>query len=239
MKLLLWLNLVCALQFIALPSHNQAIKTYSQIDKYFKLSAVYFKGASGNLDSLVETAKKEVFMFLEGKELAAFLMVSKDKCYSISKREEYDFFSFYYCTVLEHYRGQGLSYKIMLDSVQYLKNLYKLRDNTILSLHISPYDDMMPVAARMYYSLGFRQGVFIKSGPNEMAHKIDELFYNSKDLFEIAQNEKTASGDGFYLMLYCKLKDFKKGHRVPNDAMDLTRKLYGILKRRQSDRTTL
>lgn len=235
MKFLFWLNLASSLRLFTLPSHNQTIKTYLQIDRYFRLTVPYFKGASGSFDSLVETTKNEVFMLLEGKELAAFLMASKDKCYSASKREEYDFFSFYYCAVRENYRGQGLSYKIMLDSVHYLKNLYKLKGSTILSLRISPYDEMMPVAAKTYYALGFRKGMFIKSSPKEMAHRIDELQRNSKDLFEVAQNEKMGSGDGFYFMLYCKLKDFRKGYKVPRDAVHLAERLYETLKKRQED----
>lgn len=232
-KFLVSLGYVLSLRFVSLPSHSQAIKMYCQIDSHFKKVVEYYKSNGVEGDSLVETDKKEIFMYLDGKKMGAFLMVDNGKCYSIKERKEYGFLIFYYCTVIEEYRGKKLSYKLMKNSVESLRKTYNLHDDTFMTLHMSPYDKMMPVAAKMYYSLGFRQGMFIKYNPVEMRHKPEEIVLNSRNLFDVARNEHVGVGDGFYFLLYCRLKDFGKSYEIPENAIELTKKLYETLVMRE------
>jgi len=227
------LGLVLSLRFVALPSHNQTIKSYSQIDRYFKTVTKYFKAVEGDIDSLLETTNKEIFMMLDDKKMASFLMVDRKTCYLLKERQAYPFLIFYYCTVVEEYRGKGLSYKIMKDGVDYLRRKYNLKDDTVMALHMSPFDSMMPVAAKMYYSLGFRRGMFIPHTPLQLSHKLDDIIASSRDMLEVAADEAAGVGDGYYFMVYCRLGDFGTGDPAPENTVELAQKLHETLKRRK------
>lgn len=219
------------MRFVPLPSSLQSIKTYDQIDRYFKEASSYF--SPNDTDTIKYFSNYDIFMFLDRKNLAAFLITNMEKCYSISSRKIFDFVSFYFCTVPDSYRGRGLSYKIIDETVRYLKKTCDLKDDTVLALHVSPKDEMMPVAAKVYYSMGFRRGIFVESSPLEMVYQIDTLFEKSKDLIEVVDDEEKAYGKGYYFMMYCRLKDFNKFRAASNEILgEKTRRLFEMMKRR-------
>lgn len=235
------------LRFVPLPSSLQSIKTYNQVDRYFKEASSYFSPA--DIDTIKYFDDYDIFMFLDQKKLAAFLATNMTKCYSVSTRKSLDFISFYYCAITDPYRGQGLSYRIIQEAVKYLKDTYNLTGDTVLALHVSPKDEMMPVAAKVYYSIGFKKGLFIRSSPIEMIYQIDTVFEKSRDLMEVADDENVAYGDGYYFMIYCRLKDFHFQKSKPNNGKtnnvkinngnileEKTKKIFEIMKRRRNSK---
>lgn len=204
-----YIKLVLSHRFIALSSHNQSIKTYPQIENHFKEVLQHFSSSSHE-NALAETINSEVFMILDNKQLAAFLLVRRDKCYSQRQRKAFDFLGFFFCLVTEKYRGLGLSYEIMKKSIEHLKKTYNLEDDTVLALHVSPFDKLMPVATRVYYRMGFKQGMFITREPKEMLYRLDELVEYSRNMLDVARDEAVGHGNGYYFILYCRLKDFNQ-----------------------------
>lgn len=229
--ILLWFLGVLSLRFVGLPRNIQSIKMYDQIKRYYNEATAEFRYSDE--DAINGTSFYNVNLLLEDKSLVASAYVDIKKAYSKKNRKEFDFLSFYYCMVSPQYRGQGFSYRIMLDSVNFLKKHYKLKEDTILALHVSPDDLLMPVAAKTYYGLGLRTGIFVRNGPSDISNDIDKLIVHSKDMLEVAENEYLGYGEGPFFMMWCRLKDFKRSKSVPENCVEKTKKLYEIMKKRK------
>ncbi|KAM0679682.1 hypothetical protein GINT2_002090 [Glugoides intestinalis] len=199
--------------------------------QYYNEATNEFKHKSD--DAVIGIGAYDVFIILDDKKLVASVYVYAEKGYSLKDRKAFDFLSFYYFMVSPQYRGQGFSYRLMLDSVNFLKKHYNLKEDAILALHVSPEDALMPIAAKTYYRLGFKTGVFVSNGPSDMAKSVDKLIVHSKDMLEVAENEELGYGKGPFFMMWCRLKDFKQYKAIPQNFMEKSRKLYEIMSKRK------
>lgn len=230
--LLLCMVLAESLRFCALPSDIQSLKSSIQIEKHYAEVKKYYVRKSK--DPLGENMDMNVFMLLSGRKLASYIQVSLSTCYFQSSRTRLPYLSLFSVTVTNEYRCQGLSYRIIIESLEYLKKRHRLAKNCIVALHLSPDDKKMPIAAKAYYRLGFRKGVFSKYGPQEYVFKGEDLLSNSRDLFDVADNPTIGCGEGYYFLVFCRLGDVRKGYPLPADALEKTQKLFEILKNRQN-----
>lgn len=221
-----------SLRFCALPSDIQSLKSSTQIKKHYSDAKKYYIHKSN--DPLVENMDLNVFMFLNGRELASYIQIDLGTCYSRSSRTKLPYLNLFCVTVTEGYRNQGLSYRVILESLEYLKKRHSLSKECIVALHLSPDDEKMPVAARAYYQLGFKKGVFSRYGPQEYTFKMDDLLNNSRDMFDVSDNPIICGGVGHYFLVFCKLGDVRKSHSLPANALEKTQKLFKILKNRQN-----
>lgn len=215
----------------ALPHDVQSIKLKEQILNSENVLRNYFSYVPE--DPVSENDGFDIFMLLDGKEILGYVKCLKASGYSSRERKEYAMISMYSFTVPEKYQGQGLSNRLLTDTLEYMKKRYKLAPDTLITLHLSPKDAKMPIAGRIYYSFGLTRGLFIKSDPRELAHSLDRLFDASRDMLDVINGKETGDGDGHYFMLFCKLKDFgkKKGRKAI--TIEDTTKLFNILKERK------
>ena len=221
------------IRFCVLPNNVQGVKLNEQLIKYDKIMSSYFHFSTS--DVLNSIAGHDVYMLLDGKNLAGYVQYQRSKAYSLKNRKEFDFFTLYCFTVTNQYSGKGLSYRLLEDSINDLKKRYSLSDNSIIALHLSPNDLKMPIASKIYYSYGFRKGMFIKSDPKEMCHRLDELFKKSTDILDIVTNKKVGNGEGYYFLLFCHLKDLQNHRKTSNFQLKHGEILFEILKKRKAN----
>lgn len=219
-------------RYLALPCDIQSLKSSIQIQSYYQEVSSYFSFSPQ--DHLDELNDSNIFMILDKDTLIAYAQINIRTCYSQSLKKEYFYLNAYCVTVTDKYRNQGYSSKIFQYAIEYLTKRHKLDEDTILALHLSPNDPSMPLAALIYYKLGFRNGIFTKYGPSDYIYKIDDLMEKSRDLFYFSENPHKCNEEGYYFLLYCKLKDFNKRYQVPENGFEKTQNLFRVLTERKS-----
>lgn len=229
------------LRFVHLPSKIQAIKSYKQIESHYNLPRKIFR-VSNDIDALSTTWLSDVFMYLDGKKTAAFMTFDIKTGYrkpSFSflskKKTKVPFISIFYVSVEKDYRGRGLSSRLFKEAISKIKVSMYLPPSTILALHISPKDDCMSFVCTLYYRLGFRKVLFCTHGPTTYKYNIDYMERESKDLYDLINNPTICNTDGYYLLMYCELKDFGKSYSIPKDALERGNKLFSICKKKKEN----
>lgn len=236
-QLMLWIaKALAAIRFCALPGDIQSIKTHQQISKYEKIVEAYFNFQTE--DRLAEGHGFDVFMLLDKAEMVGYVKSNVVKAYSFKNRKEYDLVSFYCFMISDSYAGQGLSYKLFDESVNFLKKQYNLKNDAILALHLSSLNQKMPIASKIYYSYGFVKGMFIEYDPRQMIYNLDEMFDQSKDMLDVINGIEPGHGTGPFFLLYCFLKDFGKNRSKREIKVKDTQKLFDMLAKRRADMKT-
>ena len=229
-----WLfKIFSKIRFCALPDDIQSVKTYLQTTKYEQIVEKYFNYKTK--DSIAEAVGFDVFMLLDGKELAGYVKFQRSKAYLAKSKKTFDFLSFYCFTITDQYKGKGLSNMLLEESIKYLKKRFNLSNDTIIALHLSPADEKMPLAAKIYYSYGFHKGLFIEYDPKEMLHSVERLFNESRDMLEVANKNEIPAGKGYFFLCHCLLKNFGKNKSTKRIDLKDTEKLFDILKKRKAD----
>lgn len=234
---LLFLLVQCdrQMRFVALPADSQAIKSRSQIEKHYKAVQEVFN--LKNRNAVQDNWNKDVFMYMDGREMVAFLQVENTvgyrnrRWYEVLSGEKVGvpYVSFYCMTVVEKYKGRGISARFLTDVVEYLKKTKRISSDAMLALHLSPSDRDMYIAARIYYKLGFTRGAFGNNGPMDYRNDIDRFVTLAKDLYEVADDPSIANAADRYIVLYCPLKDFGTRHNPPKDAIQKGKLLMRFL----------
>lgn len=221
------------LRFTALPADIQSIKSDEQIKNHLNKVKTFYQSVPKF--HVLETNNSNIFMYLNKSTLAAYIQIENNKCFNQKEKREIPYLNVYCVTVTDDYRGLGLSTKLFVEAIDYMTKRYSLPKETMIALHLSPNDMMMPVAANIYYKLGFIKGVISKYGPSEYSYKIEDLLKNAKDLFYLIDNPEMIVGDGYYFLSYCKLEDFNKKYSLPENSFEKTKKMFDILKERQNN----
>lgn len=235
------IQISCNLRLVPFLKKDGALKSINQIENTYKSIKTIFNIKNGC--ALCDNWNMDIYQYMDGAKVAAFMQIKQSRGYKSgerfkiysyigvgSKRIEVPFISFYCVSILGEYKGKGLCKKFFIDVINNLKEKYKLPEDSILTLHISPKDIDMPISMRVYYKLGFKNGIFCKHGPSDYRYKIDDMFKYSIDLYEIADNPEKGNGEGFYVLLYCKLSDFGKNYISPANYMEKGKKLYNFCK---------
>ncbi|KAI5148092.1 hypothetical protein ENBRE01_0106 [Enteropsectra breve] len=217
------------------------VKSYTMYERYYE--EVYKLFPPPHYDPLSSSWTKNIFMYLDGDKLVAhcevvvlsgvegfgrfrngkqanleYAPVSRSvPRLTADYRKETKYISFYTIMVPEEYRGQGQSQMLMLGAIKDLKESMSLADDTVLTLHLSYKTDHMFVAAKNYYNLGFRKGIFVKRGPYEYLNKIEVVVDNARDLYDVCGDLEEINPDGPFFMLYCRLRDLKYQKAAPSD----------------------
>lgn len=228
---LLFAVLAECLRFCALPSDIQSLKSGVQIGRHYAEVKKYYMHTSN--DPLQDNMNMNVFMLLNGKRLASYIQIGLGSCYFQSSRTRLPYLNLFSVTVTEEYRKQGLSYRIILESLEYLRRRHHLPKDSIVALHLSPNDKKMPIAAKTYYRLGFKAGVFSMYGPQEYMFRMDDLQIKSRDLFDVAEDPTIGNGKGYFFLTFCRLGDVGQSHPLPPNALEKAQKLLEVLKSRQ------
>ncbi|KAI5173475.1 hypothetical protein PAEPH01_2011 [Pancytospora epiphaga] len=239
-QLVIWiLDMLCKeYKFVALLERDGALKSSKQISSHFKYVNSYF--LQDIKDSLSESWNYDTFMYLDGKDLVAYGMAVavdgvetvKSSFYWTNKKRRTLVISLYSLLVVEKYRGQGLCEKLVMEIVGFLKNKKNLPSDTLFTLHISPKDPLMHIAAKIYYRMGFTRGVFCKRGPSQFHYDIDYLFNNSYDLYKIMKEPGAARQQGGFITLYCRLENLGKHKSLPADCIIIGKNLKEFLEKR-------
>lgn len=239
------LQLLCVFstdyRLVGLLERDGALKSSRQIASHHKYAEKYFNMKVS--DPTAETWNWDVFMYLSGKETVAYgLAAVKDgmekrswKLPFVNIKKRVPYVSFYSLMVVEQHRGQGLCDKFLRDIVGFLKKSHCLPSNALLTLHLSPRDPLMFVAAKIYYRMGFTNGAFSTVGPHQFQNQMSRLLDNSCDLYSIMDEPKASGLPGGFITLYCRLKDFGKPRLPPFDSIEKGKRLMGFLDRRMKN----
>ncbi|KAI4293544.1 hypothetical protein PAPHI01_2818, partial [Pancytospora philotis] len=144
------------------------------------------------------------------------------------------FISFYAVFVADDYRGRGICGNFMKQIVAHLERKYALPAHTMLTLHLSPTDVCMPIAAHTYYKLGFTRGTYTPYCPNDFQYAIGNFIDSSHDIYAIADNPSLSRTQGAYLAMYCRLSEFAKSQKLPHDSLAKGKALQAILAERRA-----
>lgn len=123
-KIIFLLNLVYTkLRFCYLLSENQSLKSNLQIAEKYKDIDQIFNPAAETFDitktGLIGTQRFDVFMYLDGKKIAAFLEIEKIDVFDQKLSKLVPFLCIYMVSVPENYRSQKLSTKLFLESITF------------------------------------------------------------------------------------------------------------------------
>jgi len=212
---------LCEFEFIYLPAHKGGVKSSKQIAPMFKTMKIKYK-LKTDLNAVEYNWNYDICMFIEKKKQLAFLQADVGK--GLISGSEIPMISFYCITVIEEYQGRGLSYEILETSVKKLREEHKLPESAILALHVSPLLNNMHVTLKLYYSMGFCKGLYVKTGPHDYKFHLEKAFEKATDVYELVDDSER----GPYIMMYCRLKDFKRGNKVPADWAETGMKLQAI-----------
>jgi GNAT superfamily N-acetyltransferase len=155
-----------------------------------------------------------VAQFLNGKELMASVFM-KPANY-IARDEEgrivrtLNVIEIYNTYVSPKHRGKKLSMLLVKQALEHVLERKKMdKWNTLLALHISPYDKKMEVAYTLYRTAGFMKAALTKKGPYEyifQGEKIRDLESPEMVLAKYGQGEKQS--DGRYMNMFAEVPVF-------------------------------
>ncbi|ORD96671.1 hypothetical protein HERIO_1405 [Hepatospora eriocheir] len=202
------------LRYVVLDSSKYPIKSTKQLSKHYKEVKNLFPGFNATF-SLTKASKLDHFMILHKNQLVAFLVVDKLKGL-INKKTTVDVFGYFLVCVTPKYQNMGLSKKLMKFSVDYYKKNHK---DGYLALHISPKDESMALAAKVYYQMGFTKFTWCKYSFRDYLNNLDFYFDNFIDFYQTFE-KKDSKIKGGYLCSFIKITDFlSKKIKAPKNSL--------------------
>ncbi|TBU15080.1 putative acetyl-transferase [Hamiltosporidium tvaerminnensis] len=195
-------------RFIYFLSNNQSFKHPDQIcDDMLNIYKEF------NLDLKKEeifgdVQRFNVFQYRNNKELIASLFINLDTYYGMKNKNiiSCPIMEIYSVFVDEKYRGKKIGPKLILESVKFLKNMYKLNDDTLVALHLNPKDKMMNVSYSIYIKMGFDKSSFVTNGPNFFQYKLEEI-PNLIDPVVLVNNPSFSKYKGWFFAMYCPINN--------------------------------